>query len=447
VDTALSVGRYGIDEWLASGAMGVVFRGYDPDLDRPVAIKILRRELAKGNAAEEWRDRFKRRARAAARLFHPNIPTILDFAEDHEVPFIALEYIDGARLDRLLKTAGRFSAERAIAVILQVLGALEHAHENGVVHLDIKPSILLLDANDQVKVADFGAALANADEPVTNGELSERFSCVAPEQLTRSSVDRRTDIFAAAAVLFEMLTGEKPFRGASTDEIIAQMTSQGPEGVCALNSDVPHALRSIIDTALAYDPARRFPTADEFSRALSDAISPRNGPEAVPQSAIGSPVLEAGWDPETLREVEADLAMHVGPVAALAVRRATRRANDLAALYEALAVHIENRRERDEFLKGGLRRAAAPSDERAFSEPQVGPKDPVPDSNEPSWPPDPAMTDAIEARLAEHIGPIARVLVKQQLQNCQSLPELYRGLADHIADEAERAAFLNSGGI
>src|SRR4051812_18431676 len=154
--------------------MGVVFRGHDLVLDRPVAIKILRRELAKGSAAEEWRERFKHRARAAGRLFHPNIPAVLDFAEDHEVPFIALEYVEGARLDRLLRTAGRFAPQRAVRLILQVLDALKHAHENGVVHLDLKPSIILVIANDRVKVADFGATLTNAaDSMVTLGELSE----------------------------------------------------------------------------------------------------------------------------------------------------------------------------------------------------------------------------------------------------------------------------------
>jgi eukaryotic-like serine/threonine-protein kinase len=447
MDTALTVGRYGIDEWLASGAMGVVFRGYDPVLDRPVAIKVLRRELAKGSAAEGWRDRFKHRARAAARLFHPNIPTILDFAEDHEVPFIALEYIDGPRLDRLLMTAGRFAPQRAVAVILQVLDALQYAHENGVVHLDLKPSVILVLANDQVKVADFGAALATASESITLGELAETISCMAPEQLARGAVDHRADLFAAAVLLFEMLTCAKPFHGASTDEIIAQMATQEPEDVCALNRDVPSELRSVIDTALAYDPAQRFATASEFSRALSEAVPQRDSPDTAPRSSPAPGLLEMTWDPETLRKIEADLATHIGPVAAVAVRRATKRVNDLGALYEELAFHIEDGRERDKFLASGLRLAAAISDRTEFSQPKDVAKDRASQGNQAAGPPEPAILDAIEAQLAQYIGPIARVLLKQQLQNYHGVPELYRSLANYISDESERAAFLNSGGI
>src|SRR5258708_3466394 len=252
--------------------MGVVFRGYDPILDRPVAIKILRRELAKGKAGEGWRDRFRRRARAGSRLFHPNIATTLDFAEDHEIPFIAMEYVDGSRLDRLQKISGRFGPQRAAAMVLQVLDALKYSHEMGVVHLDLKPSVLLVLANDRIKVTNFGITLADASD-LASAEISESVPCMAPEQLAGGPVDYRTDLFAAGALLFEMLTCVKPFFGASVDEIVAQMATQRSEDVCALNPEVPRTLRSVIDTALAYDPRQRFATASEFSSALSDAVS------------------------------------------------------------------------------------------------------------------------------------------------------------------------------
>jgi serine/threonine-protein kinase len=440
VDSVLTVGRYGIDEWLASGAMGVVFRGYDPILDRPVAIKILRRELAKGNAGEGWRDRFRRRARAGSRLFHPNITTTLDFAEDHEIPFIAMEYVDGSRLDRLLKISGRFAPQRAAAMILQVLDALKYSHEMGVVHLDLKPSVLLVLANDRVKVTKFGTALADASDFASVGD-------VAPEQLAAGPVDHRTDLFAAGALLFETLTCAKPFVGASVDEIVAQMATQRPEDVCALNPEVPRAVGDIIDTALAYDPRQRFATASEFSTALRGALSLGDETEMHPPPVAWTPAREEGWDPETLRKVEADLATHIGPVAPIAVRRAAQRTNDLVALYEELAVHIDNDRERDEFLQSGVRFAAAASDRIAFSQPENSQNGPTPRADSPANPPDAAALDAIEAELAQYVGPIARVLLKQQLQNFHSMPELYHSLADHISDDAERAAFLNSGRV
>jgi serine/threonine-protein kinase len=438
VDSVLTVGRYGIDEWLASGAMGVVFRGYDPILDRPVAIKILRRELAKGRAAEGWRDRFRRRARAGGRLFHPNIATTLDFAEDHEIPFIAMEYVDGSRLDRLLKISGRFGPQRAAAMILQVLDALQYSHEMGVVHLDLKPSVLLVLANDRVKVTKFGSVLADASDFASAGD-------VAPEQLAGGPVDHRTDLFAAGALLFETLTCAKPFFGASVDEIVAQMATQRPEDVCALNPEVPRAVGDIIDTALAYDPRQRFATASEFSTALRGALSLGDETEMRRAPVAWTPARAEGWDSEILRKVEADLATHIGPVAPIAVRRAAQRANDLGALYEELAVHIDDDRERDEFLQSGARFVAAASDRIAFSQPENSQNDPTPRADPPVNPPDAAALDAVEAELAQYVGPIARVLLKQQLQNFHSMLELYHSLAEHISDDAERAAFLNSG--
>ena len=225
------------------------------------------------------------------------------------------------------------------------------------------------------------------------------------------------------------------------------MATQRPEDVCALNPEVPRAVGDIIDTALAYDPRQRFSTASEFSSALSGALS-LGAETAMHPATMGlPPAREEGWDPETLRKVEADLATHIGPVAAIAVRRAAQRANDLGALYEELAAHIDNDRERDEFLQHGARFATAASGRIAFSHHENLQNDPTPRADSPANPPDAAALDAIEAELAQYVGPIARVLLKQQLQNFHSMPELYHSLADHISDDAERAAFLNSGRV
>jgi eukaryotic-like serine/threonine-protein kinase len=434
VDSALSVGRYGIDEWLASGTMGVVFRGYDRALDRPVAIKILRRELAKGSAAAEWQERFRRRARVAARLFHPNIPTVFDFAEDQEIPFIAMEYIDGLRLDRLLETSGRFAADRAAALMFQVLDALQYSHESGVVHLDLNSSVIFALPSNQVKVADFGVTLGHVEEETDLSECAAATPYMAPEQLARAAVDHRADLFAAGALLFEMLTGGKPFRLGSTEEIVDQIARRGPEDVCTLNPGVPAGFRDIIGTALAYDPGLRFATAGEFSLALRDAVSSRDGAETGvgSLSASRAPMQHVEYDQETLRKLETDLAARIGPVAAIAVQRAVKRADDLVSLCELLAAHIKDDRERDEFLRHGLRLNAS------FDSGPAAQKDPAADL------PDRDILDGIELELTHYLGPIAKLLLTQQMRNFESLPKLYGRLASYIADESERVAFLHS---
>jgi eukaryotic-like serine/threonine-protein kinase len=457
VDSLLTVGRYGIDEWLASDEMGVMFRGHDPVLDRPVAIKIVRRELTKSNAATGWLERFKRKARTGSRLFHPNILAILDYGEEDEMPFIVTEFVDGYSLDRLIKTSGSLAPKLAVTIISQVLSALEFSHENAIFHLNINPFVVFVPGGDKVKVADFGVARTDASEFTGVAEILGTPAYMAPEQLTGAPVDERTDLFTTGVLLFEMLTGTRPFLGESITEITAQMQTGTPEDVCELNPQVPDALRSVINTAFAYDPARRFATARELSLALADAVSVRGeaptlassppfSPTAV-EPAVQSREHEAGWDAAILRVVESDLTTYIGPIAAIAVQRAGQQATDLVDLYETLSIYIDDGKERDEFIAKGRgvdremsRRGTSPQPERRASEwkPQQGGREEFPDR---------VVLDAIEARLVQHVGPIARILLEQQLQDFESVPGLCRTLADYISDDVERAAFLNWAGV
>ena len=446
-----AVGRYGTDELLASGESGTIFHGYDPALCRPVTIKVLRSELAKDYSTERQHESFKRRARAACQLFHPNIPTTFDFGEDCGMSFVVMEDIDGFPLDRLLNTAGPLAPRRAITILRQVLEALGYSYSNRVLHLDLKPSVVFVSDTDHVKVVDFGVALVNASEPLSIDEILPATRNMTPEQLTGASVDDRTDLFAAGALLFEMLTCTRPFSGRTLAEILRQMEAEVPEDVCALNASVSPALRSVIETALSYDPADRFATAAAFSDALGESMPLGDRYEVVTRSASSraekregdSQVAEHRWDPEILHRVAADLAMYIGPVAAIAVTRAAKRSQDLSSLYMELSVYVNNEKDREQFLASvdnltaaTLRQVGIPNhDTQKVDSAQRRSK--VPD------PPDPAVLKVIEARLAEHLGPIARVLIDQQLQNFQGLSELCRGLADRISDGPQRAAFLN----
>lgn len=292
--TVRSIGRYRVEGLLGTGAMGEVYRAYDPIIDRPVAIKVVRTELAAGSGSEQWLQRFRREARAAGRRFHPNIVAILDFGEDDGMPFLAMEYVDGRSLDAILKTSGPLDPARSVAVITQVLSALGFAHQNGIVHRDVKPSNIMVLNSGEVKVADFGIARIDASEFTIVGDLLGTPAYMAPEQFAGAPVDKRTDLFAAGVILFEMLTGVKPFRGKSITEIISFMETRGPEDIRALNPAVPDSLKRVITKALAFDPARRYDDAAEFSKAIIEAfpVRPEETPFSEP-SVSDSPALTA----------------------------------------------------------------------------------------------------------------------------------------------------------
>src|SRR5215470_16641483 len=341
-----SIGRYQIQGLLGTGAMGEVYRGHDPSIDRLVAIKVLRPELITGSGAEQLLERFRREARAAGRRFHPNIVAIWDYGEDDGIPFLVMELIEGKSLDEILKASGLLAADRSIRIITQVLNALGFAHESGVIHRDVKPSNIMVLQQDHIKVADFGIARIDASDFTIVGDLLGTPAYMAPEQLSGGPVDHRTDLFAVGVILFEILTGVKPFRGKSITEIISFMETRGPEDIRALNPAVPYALKRVITKSVAFAPAERYSDAEEFAAAISEAL-PVQPPGLSEPPSLAAPFAEVtpptartqqtssgdtSWAPELLREVERDLATYVGPMASIAVRRTARQTGDLLEL-------------------------------------------------------------------------------------------------------------------
>jgi eukaryotic-like serine/threonine-protein kinase len=460
--TIQTIGRYRVDGLLGTGAMGEVYRAYDPVIDRPVAIKVVRPELIAGAASDQWLQRFRREARAAGRRFHPNIVAILDFGENDGAPFLAMEYVEGRSLDAVLKTSGPLKPAPSVAIITQVLSALGFAHENGIVHRDVKPSNIMVLNDGNIKVADFGIARIDASEFTIVGDLLGTPAYMSPEQLSGAPVDKRSDLFAAGVIFFEMLTGVKPFRGKSLTEIMSNMEKRGPEDIRALNPAVPDALKRVITKALAFDPASRYGDAAEFSQAITAALPARFAqsstaetsasqafePEAgVPLIARTAQTSGGGTTlhPDLLREIERDLATFIGPVASIAVRRALRETNDLVALYELLGKQVESPRDRAELLtKGRQRAAAAPAPLHASPPPPS--KDAVQKPDQPAMLPDPANIITIESSLTRYIGPIAKILIKRELDKFETLDKFYLVLAAHIPDERDRNAFLNARG-
>jgi len=447
MNTVRSIGRYRIEALLGTGAMGEVYRAHDPAIDRLVAIKVVRPELVAGSGGAQLLERFRREARAAGRRFHPNIVAIWDFGDDNGTPFLVMELVDGQSLDQLIKSCGSLEPRRSVAIITQVLSALGFAHASGIVHRDIKPSNIMVLPGEQVKVADFGIARLEASEFTIVGDLLGTPAYMAPEQLSGGPIDHRTDLFATGVILFEMLTGVKPFRGKSITEIISFMERRGPEDIRALNPGVPEAMKHVIGKSVAFDPAQRYADAAAFSKAVADAMPALPG-ESPPPAANAAQTIsdEASFSPELLRQTERDLATFIGPMASIAVKRAVRNASDLLALYELLARHVADPKDRAEFLARGRQRAAA-----GLGRPRP-PPEPAPaqtierKSVSPAQSPNPASIVAIESDLTRYIGPIARILVKRELGKFESLAKLCLVLATHIPDERERRAFLDAHG-
>ncbi len=287
------LGKYEIRREVGRGAIGVVYEGFDPTIGRTVAVKVLQYASPSSPALAEARVRFQREAQAAGRLSHPNIVAVFEYADDTNpldqgvvTPFIAMEFVRGQDLKLLADTKTRFDLPTVQRIMQQLLAALQHAHEHGVVHRDIKPSNVILCDGNTVKVADFGIARLEDSNLTQTGVVMGTVSHMSPEQLTGSAIDRRTDIYSSGVILYELLTGEPPFVGSATT-IMQKILNQEPLPPSTLNPTLPAALDAVVKRALAKSPSARFATAAEFSQALVAAI------QQVGPAAEAAPVAPA----------------------------------------------------------------------------------------------------------------------------------------------------------
>jgi eukaryotic-like serine/threonine-protein kinase len=456
MDNLQSIGRYKIRRRVGSGAMGQIYEAHDPVIDRRVAIKVLRAEfVARPDGSVSEIDRFRQEARAAGRLLHPNIVTLLDYGEESGTPFLAMEFVEGENLDVRLKRQGRLTMRDSVSIITQVLAGLEFAHSQGVIHRDIKPSNILLTNTGLAKIADFGIARIDASELTNAGDILGTPSYMTPEQLAGGAIDNRTDLFAVGTVLFELLSGAKPF-GKNPAEIWINMDQRGPADIRQLNPNVPPGLKSVIETALSIKPDQRFASAAEFSRALaaepifdSEATITGNEPTVAlgPLRAVPTQDTEASAtfpDDESLNAIERDLAGLIGPIARTLLRRSGRTARTPDAFCETLARYIENEQDRAGFLRKCRERTRL-SATAAGGRPGTAPSSKSDSGRSPSpLAIAPEMLSHLEATLTQYIGPIAQVVLRKQLVKSASLKHLYENLAAHIANERDRAAFLRS---
>jgi eukaryotic-like serine/threonine-protein kinase len=338
-----------VERVLGRGAMGVIYLAHDPVIDRRVAIKLVRADLVDESAHAEYLARFQREAQAAGRCQHANIVAIYDFALHGTNPFLAMEYVDGRNLADVLRQRGRFSVDAALGVILQVLDALACAHAIGVVHRDVKPANILLTAGDRVKVTDFGIARLDTSHLTQDGTMIGTPSYMSPEQCVGDPVDARSDLFSVGAVLYEMLCGSRAFPGQSATEITYRLVHEPPAELRSLVPGIRPGVEAVVRRALAKLPEDRFASAQEMSAAVRDGDA--MSAVAPPDDTVVAPVSRTLITPIEIERAERTLAVHLGPIAKVLVKRALAKVATPAALWENLAEHIERKADRAEFLR------------------------------------------------------------------------------------------------
>jgi len=274
MDTKPTLGRYQIVGELGRGAMGVVYKGEDPKIHRTVAIKTVRLSDFDEDMVQEMKERFFREAESAGLLTHPNIVTIYDCGEEHDLAYIAMELLEGEDLDAYTQPKQLMPLRDTLFTVAQVAEALDYAHSKGIVHRDIKPAnIMRLKESKDVKVTDFGIARITASSKTKTGIVLGTPSYMSPEQVSGKRVDGRSDIFSLGVVLFEMLTGQKPFKAEDMTSLMYRIAQERQASVRSINPRIPAVVEKIIDKALEKDPEKRYQRAGQMAVHLRTVVS------------------------------------------------------------------------------------------------------------------------------------------------------------------------------
>ncbi len=278
------IGRYKILGQLGQGAMAIVYKAHDPKIDRTLAIKVLRKEKCLDG---EYRMRFLRESKAAGNLSHPNIVTIYDVGEHEHQPYIAMELLPGTPLDTLMKSGKRFTRAEIVSIGVQLATALDYAHKRGIVHRDIKPSNIVCsftnDGSAELKITDFGIAHFE-DTGVTQqtkmGDILGTPLYMSPEQVLGQKLDGRSDLFSLGVILYQLYTGQKPFKGTTVTTLLFQIATEEPVPINQLIDNFPADLKRIIDRLLKKPPHKRFQSGNELANAFRVATRTLNN---IPQ--------------------------------------------------------------------------------------------------------------------------------------------------------------------
>jgi serine/threonine-protein kinase len=282
-----SLGKYQVLEEIGRGGMGAVYKGYDPALKRPVAIKVMAPHLM---WEKRFVDRFMREARTVARLRHPHIVTIHDVGEQDGLYYLVMAFIEGESLGRVVAREGRLAPERATRLLGQIAAALDYAHSQGIVHRDVKPANILLEAGSRVVLTDFGIAHATDETRLTaTGATLGTPAYMSPEQARGQPPDALSDVYSLGIVLYEMLTGHTPFRAETPLAVLHMQASAAPTTPRRFAPSLSPAVEAVVLRALSKDPTSRYASAGDLARAMTEAL------------AGGEPPIRAGDPPRALQ--------------------------------------------------------------------------------------------------------------------------------------------------
>jgi serine/threonine protein kinase len=283
--------RYEVEELVGSGGMSSVYRARDRLLERLVALKVLHPHYSED---EEYVERFRREARSVAQLSHPHIVTVIDRGEDGGQQFIVFEYIDGENLKQLLGRTGPLPPRRALELAIEVADALAFAHDHGLIHRDVKPQNVLVSPEGDAKVTDFGIARSlDVEHGVTQtGTVLGTSNYLSPEQASGKPTTPSTDVYSLGVVVYELLTGDVPFPGDNFVAVAMKHLNELPPDLLEQRPDIPIRVAAAVDRALEKDPARRFPTMDQFARELRQCLAELDSPETERTLITPSPVLK-----------------------------------------------------------------------------------------------------------------------------------------------------------
>jgi serine/threonine protein kinase len=280
----MNYGRYQIVKELGRGAMGIVYQAHDPEIGRSIAVKVLREDRM---TTEAFVQRFLKEARAIGRLSHPNIVTVYDIGQDRGTVYIAMEFLEGEPLDKVIERK-KFSFEDIVDLGLQMGEALHYAHQRGIVHRDVKPSNIIIQPTGRIKITDFG--IAHIEDPTASiqtqaGEILGTPAYMSPQQATSQPLDGRSDLFSLGVILYELATGGRPFLGKNLAAIFHSVTHDHPPPPADINPEVPLNLSQIIMKCLNKDPEERYATGEALAEDLEKCLAKRESGPAEESAA------------------------------------------------------------------------------------------------------------------------------------------------------------------